>query len=122
MNDAPCRLVVLHHTGIDWPHYDLMYERRPGGPLVTWRFPQWPPTQVVRVEPLGDHRRDYLDYEGPVSGNRGQVRRILSGLCRPESVRADRLVLSLDVPGLPVQRLVIEASPQGMWTARPDSS
>ena len=30
---------------------------------------------------LPDHRALYLTYEGPVSGNRGSVRRELSGAC-----------------------------------------
>jgi hypothetical protein len=34
---------------------------------------------IVRAELLGDHRSDYLDYEGPVSGERGHVTRIDTG-------------------------------------------
>ena len=33
----------------------------------------------VAVERLGDHRLVYLDYEGPVSGDRGRVRRLDAG-------------------------------------------
>ncbi len=32
-----------------------------------------------QVTPLPDHRREYLDYEGPVSGDRGHVRRVAAG-------------------------------------------
>jgi hypothetical protein len=35
---------------------------------------------IVEAEALGDHRRDYLEYEGPVSGERGQVTRIDAGV------------------------------------------
>ena len=28
---------------------------------------------MIRAERLPDHRRRYLDYEGPISGNRGSV-------------------------------------------------
>lgn len=121
MSDAPRRFVVLHHTGIDSPHYDLMYERGPGGPLATWHFPQWPPKGFVPVEPLGDHRRAYLDYEGPVSGNRGQVRRIASGTCWPQAAGPGRVSLRLDVPGLPHSYLSLTASADGTWTACLDS-
>jgi hypothetical protein len=45
-------------------------------------FPSCAPASmenIVVAEPLGDHRRDYLEYEGPVSGQRGQVSRIDAG-------------------------------------------
>lgn len=66
------RFVILEH---DHPHlhWDLMLEV--GGVLRTWRLAQAPaPGITIAAEPLGDHRIDYLDYEGPVSGNRGTVR------------------------------------------------
>jgi hypothetical protein len=34
---------------------------------------------LVEVERLGDHRREYLEYEGPLSGERGRVTRIDAG-------------------------------------------
>ncbi len=42
--------------------------------LRTWRLAQ-PPTDggIIAAEALADHRLAYLDYEGPVSGNRGAV-------------------------------------------------
>lgn len=71
------RFVILEH---DHPHlhWDLMIEW--GGHLKTWRLSA-PPTrhESVRAEPLADHRLMYLDYEGPVSGGRGQVIRWDSG-------------------------------------------
>lgn len=82
--DAHRRFVVLFHTHpVDGDHYDLMFEDGPA--LATWRVPR-PPEQTTRDAPLacnriGDHRRDYLDYEGPVSGNRGFVKRHDAGMC-----------------------------------------
>lgn len=76
---TPLRFVVLHHTGLGEPHFDLMLERSPGGPLQTFRLPDWPVTRRMSLTPLGDHRPDYLDYEGPVSGGRGAVRRVAAG-------------------------------------------
>ncbi|HKI33113.1 MAG TPA: hypothetical protein VKA46_14775, partial [Gemmataceae bacterium] len=35
----------------------------------------------VAAEPSFDHRRTYLDYEGPVSGGRGTVTRWDAGTC-----------------------------------------
>jgi hypothetical protein len=37
------------------------------------------PQSIVDAESLGDHRHDYLQYEGPVSGERGQVTRVDTG-------------------------------------------
>jgi hypothetical protein len=81
MSNPPLRYVVLHHTGIDVPHFDLMVERSAGSPLATWRCAHWPPQEGDSLEPLAEHRREYLDYEGPVSGNRGEVRRVERGRC-----------------------------------------
>jgi hypothetical protein len=65
------RYVILKH---DHPelHWDFMLEA--GEVLKTWRLADRPRAdQRVRAEPSFDHRRLYLDYEGPVSGNRGSV-------------------------------------------------
>jgi hypothetical protein len=67
------RFVVLHH---DWPtpHFDLMLEV--GGVLKTWRLAVEPINdEPINAVLIADHRLDYLDYEGPVSGNRGNVKR-----------------------------------------------
>lgn len=66
------RFVILHH---DWPfdHFDFMLEG--DGRLMTWRLPNAPTAgETVVAERLPDHRIDYLNYEGPVSGGRGTVR------------------------------------------------
>jgi hypothetical protein len=67
------RFVILEH---DYPqlHYDLMLES--GDVLWTWRLAC--PPQIgdqQDAERVFDHRLLYLDYEGPISGNRGTVRR-----------------------------------------------
>lgn len=69
------RFVVQRHEQSDGVHWDLMFQR--GDALATWRSP-CPLADVgdspVVVERIGDHRLAYLDYEGPVSGDRGTVR------------------------------------------------
>jgi hypothetical protein len=66
--------VILEH---DHPvlHWDLMLEA--DGVLQTWRLERAPeePGGTINATALGDHRSAYLDYEGPVSGGRGIVRR-----------------------------------------------
>ncbi len=84
------RFVVLEH---ELPpesgrtnHWDLLLEQPPvwGGMLLSFEvsnpLAEWgPPTAVLK---LPDHRPLYLSYEGPISGNRGSVRRVLEGQIR----------------------------------------
>jgi hypothetical protein len=65
------RFVILTH---DHPflHWDLMLEKE--AVLRTWRLLQAPGgLGLIPAEGLPDHRLAYLDYEGPVTGNRGTV-------------------------------------------------
>lgn len=75
VNDtSPAHFVVQHHTGYGQEHWDLMLEDGPM--LATWRLDQPPgttpdtPTRAVRI---GDHRKAYLTYRGPISRGRGRV-------------------------------------------------
>ncbi len=76
------RFVVLRHeTPLDAnrpSHYDLMFEL--DTVLRTWAVPDVPTaTDRLQAELLADHRLAYLDYEGPISGDRGSVSRWDSG-------------------------------------------
>ena len=67
------RFVILEH---DWPtlHWDFLLEA--GAELRSWRLRSEPIIgAIVIAEALPDHRSIYLDYEGPVSGGRGSVKR-----------------------------------------------
>ncbi len=79
---VPVRFVILHHTGFGRDHYDLMIEQSEN--LATWQLyhdlRELPQDSVEAIR-LGDHRKFYLDYEGLVSGGRGDVRRVSSGTC-----------------------------------------
>lgn len=60
------------------PHFDLMLEV--GEILRTWRLDQLLSEATSQTAtPLADHRLVYLDYEGPVSGDRGTVYRVDRG-------------------------------------------
>lgn len=76
------RFVVLwHETPPGAPrasHFDLLLER--AGTLRTWALERWPDAgQTAWADSLPDHRLAYLSYEGPISGERGAVRRVEQG-------------------------------------------
>ncbi|HET6247041.1 MAG TPA: hypothetical protein VFE47_05020 [Tepidisphaeraceae bacterium] len=80
----PLRYAILHHSDIDEPHYDLLFETLPGSQLTTWRSPVWPIEGRAQLTRLKDHRRLYLDYEGDLPGHRGRVHRYAHGECEIE--------------------------------------
>ena len=88
------RFVLLEH---DHPflHWDLMLET--GDVLRTWRLAAPPEAgREMAAESLGDHRRAYLDYEGPVSGGRGTVRRWDAGTFQWITDEADQIEIRLE--------------------------
>ncbi len=87
------RFAILTH---DQPfiHWDLLLEA--GEVAWTWRLLDEPgPDRTVRSERIGDHRLLYLDYEGPVSGHRGNVTRWDSGTYRISEERESELLVML---------------------------
>lgn len=67
------QFVILEHNyrGVHW---DFMLEW--GDVLRTWALAEPPQAgHSIRATPLADHRLAYLEYEGPVSGDRGAVKR-----------------------------------------------
>jgi len=90
------RYVVLHHTGIDPPHFDLMFETAENSKPATWRCPHWPPQPGDSFTPLGDHRREYLEYQGEISGQRGRVARVAAGTLRSIEPAADHILVTFD--------------------------
>jgi hypothetical protein len=74
------RFVILCHDTSRGEHFDFMLEA--DGVLKTWALPEAPTAGVeVACEALADHRLAYLDYEGPISGDRGRVTRWDRGTC-----------------------------------------
>ena len=71
----PRYVILRHQPAGNSPrplHWDLMFESREA--LRTFAcFTEPIAGQVLDIEPLDDHRLAYLDYEGPVSGERGTV-------------------------------------------------
>ncbi|MEM1354512.1 MAG: hypothetical protein AAGH88_06460 [Planctomycetota bacterium] len=86
---------ILEHTTDQGVHHDWLIEDpslanpyAPDARLWTARFipppTHWPGLGCFELEVLPPHRRAYLTYQGPVRANRGRVRRVASGVVRPE--------------------------------------
>ncbi len=88
------RFVVLEHRW-DGVHWDFFLER--GGALASWAIDE--PLQVgcrLRARALPDHRLVYLDFQGPISGGRGEVRRVAAGRFEVVSWSEDRVLVVLE--------------------------
>jgi len=103
--------VQLLHTLPDGTfHFDWMIAAAIGAEanLITFRLPRriddLAAGEEVLATPLGLHRRAYLEYEGPVSGDRGFVKRVTRGEVR--TVRRDDREWRLEVrwQGTPSER------------------
>ncbi len=76
------RFVILRHEtprhSTRVSHWDLMFEMN--DVLRTWALlDEIRPAQAIPAESLDDHRLTYLEFEGPLSNNRGVVRQWESG-------------------------------------------
>ncbi len=76
------RFVVLFHRmpphSERADHWDWMFEWN--GALLTWACEQCPDENLeANASRLDDHRLAYLEVEGPISGDRGHVSRVLAG-------------------------------------------
>lgn len=72
---------MLRHAMPDGgEHLDWMIERPDAGRgLISFRLAvgtDLTNPEIVDAERISDHRREYLVYEGPISGDRGRVERV----------------------------------------------
>ena len=74
--------VLLEHAVGESVHWDFLIEMSHSLDLATWRLARDPSRVTcdpIDAERIADHRRLYLNYEGPISGDRGTVRRVDRG-------------------------------------------
>lgn len=114
----PLRYVVLRHSDIAEPHFDLMFETLPGSMLATWRSERWPIDSVTPLIRLRDHRRFYLDYEGELSGQRGNVQRVAEGTCEVE-IGENSIWRIRFLTGSPPATLELRKIADQQWEASP---
>ena len=81
----PFRFVLLrHNTTANRFHWDFLFEESAACKTFSVTQESAEEAQITNdlecvAERLADHRLAYLDYEGPVSGNRGFVERLDRG-------------------------------------------
>lgn len=118
---------ILEHTTAAGVHHDWLIEdprlpdpKAPDARLWTARVappPQdWPRLRRFDLTVIPPHRRVYLDYQGPVSGNRGHVRRLMSGVCLVPLWSNGRVVLRLQ-SGAAVLDLQLQRQSDACWLA-----
>src|SRR5262245_11174038 len=92
--DTMPRYVILRHETPKSDrapiHWDFMLES--DGILRTWALAELPVLQrEIAADELADHRLAYLDYEGPISGDRGTVTQWDAGEYQLRGESADEL-------------------------------
>ena len=92
-------VILLHEAPVSAEratHWDLMLEF--GDTLRTWALADEPKCDSeVDAEILPDHRLAYLEYEGPISRNRGVVTRVEAGTY--SIIRHDEQTLAVTLSG-----------------------
>ncbi len=100
--------VMLEHITRTGRHYDWLmglpgsqrdpesrlWAARTQWPTRTWRY-----SAKLELTPLPLHRTVYLNYQGPLTGNRGVVRRIDTGDVLPLIWTRSRMVLDVRMQG-----------------------
>ncbi len=114
------RFAVLSHTIPDEEgrasHWDLLLEQPSvrSDRLITFEVPvppeEWCIATVARQ--LSDHRNIYLGYEGPVSGKRGAVKRVLEGSIQWRTKSQQSMILAIQFDGFP-PNLISEVKMRG---------
>lgn len=78
-------IILKHDTPDGCHHFDWMFAQNepPVSDLITYRLDILPKSACVgsqlNIKRLADHRTKYLQYEGPISNNRGNVSKIAVG-------------------------------------------
>jgi hypothetical protein len=116
------RYVILEHTGTatykPGRHFDLMLEAN--GRLRTWELPKIPTDgTVASAKALPDHRLEFLEFEGELTGNRGSVTRRDAGQYAVLSETAGEIVVEITGVQL-LGRLTLRAlrPNNGVWEGR----
>jgi len=125
---------LLHELPDGSAHVDWLLGQDSAGvePLITYRLggriDDLEPGATIDAEHIGDHRPAYLTYEGPISGDRGTVRRLARGrIVARRRVSVSPAVDELEIvwgsasgeqKGARRQRIRLEQRDGPLWTVR----
>ena len=84
---------MLEHEGVLWT---WALEQLPESWLVELNLPHEAASDEVPARRLADHRLTYLDFEGAVSGDRGNVIRVARGVYSITTSNTDLVETTLD--------------------------
>jgi hypothetical protein len=76
---------VIHYHLTEKDHFDFMLEEDDS--LLTWRiephlFEDLKKGLAIESQQISSHRKEYLNYQGPISCGRGSVKLVDSGSCK----------------------------------------
>lgn len=121
------KTAIIEHTTAAGVHHDWLIEdpslidpQAPDARLWTARVAppprHWPRLQRFDLAVIPPHRRIYLDYQGPVPGDRGRVKRLAKGSCHATLWSPHRIVMTtrLETTTLNMQLTVCSAE---QWIA-----
>lgn len=109
--------VILFHASPQGDHHDWLLEDPTlpdDAPLWTARVlpapDRWLTLQAFDIQPIAPHRRHYLTYQGPVSGDRGHVTRVAQGWFSATLWSPERKQIELHLGGLELGATITTAS------------
>ena len=117
----PRRFVVQQHILSADQHWDLMLETE--DMLATWQLSDPPKiclAGTTTVKKIADHRKAYLEYEGPVSNNRGEVHIVERGTYVLMSQTGREWVVEFSGGALRGRYRIFRPDPAAdLWTIQP---
>lgn len=105
-------------------HVDWLIAQDPRGALpllsfrVARRIDDLREGEAVGAERLAEHRPMYLSYEGPISGDRGEVERLCGGTVVLQRRRPGSWELQIQWRPGASQRLRLDEDRDGRWSIR----
>ena len=119
------RFVILEHN---YPakHWDFLLEE--GNCLRAWKLLESPQAfllspdgqekVLLKAEGAANHRLIYLDYEGPISGNRGEVKRFDFGTF--SYIEQNDQTTKIDLQGVQLKGVFRLSQKQSSWLFETD--
>ncbi|MEO0482404.1 MAG: hypothetical protein AAF138_02160 [Planctomycetota bacterium] len=118
------RTVLLRHTLPDgsW-HFDWLIQTHADDEARAATFRLVEPVHTLdeadlELTRLPDHRARYFTYEGPVSGGRGVVARVASGIISLDTSAPEALEGHVQFQGRPPQRVRLTQTQAPLWRLR----